>query len=174
MVTQPKNNKISTSADVGIGHQFNIDITFTFTFSHLADAFIQSDLQLGNTWSDSSWRGNQTEEVLVTPSLSHCSNKYKLAREGDFFSLDVEFTLNFGHPTSQPKFNQISTSYDVVCLFCACWEHGMFKSILNLFCLKRLHENTKVLENRKVWACSIDLERRGSWSKKKFENHCFR
>ncbi len=24
-------------------------ITFTFTFSHLADAFIQSDLQLGNT-----------------------------------------------------------------------------------------------------------------------------
>ncbi len=23
--------------------------TFTFTFSHLADAFIQSDLQLGNT-----------------------------------------------------------------------------------------------------------------------------
>ncbi len=57
--------------------------TFTFTFSHLADAFIQSDLQLGNTQSDSSWRGNQTEEVLVTPSLSHCSNKYKLAREGE-------------------------------------------------------------------------------------------
>ncbi len=24
-------------------------LTFTFTFSHLADAFIQSDLQLGNT-----------------------------------------------------------------------------------------------------------------------------
>ncbi len=24
-----------------------------------------------------------TEEVLVTPSLSHCSNKYKLAREGE-------------------------------------------------------------------------------------------
>ncbi len=23
---------------------------FTFTFSHLADAFIQSDLQLGNSW----------------------------------------------------------------------------------------------------------------------------
>jgi len=31
-------------------------------------------------------------------------------------TLDVEFTLNFGHPTSQPKLNQISTSYDVVCL----------------------------------------------------------
>ncbi len=28
-------------------------------------------------------QGNQTEEVLVTPSLSHCSNKYKLAREGE-------------------------------------------------------------------------------------------
>ncbi len=27
----------------------NSGITFTFTFSHLADAFIQSDLQLGNT-----------------------------------------------------------------------------------------------------------------------------
>ncbi len=25
------------------------DGAFTFTFSHLADAFIQSDLQLGNT-----------------------------------------------------------------------------------------------------------------------------
>ncbi len=36
--------------------------------------------------------------------------------------LDVGFTLNFGHPTSQPQFNQISTSYDVVCLFCACWD----------------------------------------------------
>ncbi len=29
--------------------QVNLPITFTFTFSHLADAFIQSDLQLGNT-----------------------------------------------------------------------------------------------------------------------------
>ncbi len=27
-------------------------------------------------------------------------------------TLDVGFTSNFGHPTSQPKFNQISTSYD--------------------------------------------------------------
>ncbi len=33
-------------------------------------------------------------------------------------TLDVGFTLNFGHLTSQPKFNQISTSYDVVCLLC--------------------------------------------------------
>ncbi len=37
-------------------------------------------------------------------------------------TLDVGFTLDFGHPTSQPKYNQISMSYDVVCLFCACWE----------------------------------------------------
>ncbi len=29
---------------------------------------------------------------------------------------DVELKLNFGHMTSQPKFNQISTSYDIVCL----------------------------------------------------------
>ncbi len=27
--------------------EFSAEITFTFTFSHLADAFIQSDLQLG-------------------------------------------------------------------------------------------------------------------------------
>ncbi len=33
--------------------------------------------------SDSSWRGKQTEEVLVTPGLRHCSNKYELAREGE-------------------------------------------------------------------------------------------
>ncbi len=31
-------------------------------------------------------------------------------------TLDVEVTLNFGHPMLQQKFNQISTSYDVVCL----------------------------------------------------------
>ncbi len=39
-------------------------------------------------------------------------------------TLDVGFTLNFGHPTSQPKCNQISTSFDVVCLFCACWVYS--------------------------------------------------
>ncbi len=43
---------------------------------------------------------------------------------------DVEFTLNFGHPTSQPKFNQISTSYDVVFLFCACWERRSTEDFL--------------------------------------------
>ncbi len=52
------------------------------TFSHLEDTFIQSDLQLGNTQSDSSWRSKQAEVMLLTPSLRHCSSKYKLAREG--------------------------------------------------------------------------------------------
>ncbi len=28
-------------------------------------------------------RFKQTEEVPLTPSLRHCSNKYKLAREGE-------------------------------------------------------------------------------------------
>ncbi len=32
---------------------------------------------------DSSWRGKHTEEVPITPSLRNCSNKYKLAREGE-------------------------------------------------------------------------------------------
>ncbi len=76
---------------------------------HLADAFIQSDLHCiqvtvstfvsglafpGNRTHDlgvasamlyqlSYRKGKQTEEVLVTPSLRHCSNKYKLAREGE-------------------------------------------------------------------------------------------
>ncbi len=30
-------------------HQITLHDTFTFTFSRLADAFIQSDLQLGST-----------------------------------------------------------------------------------------------------------------------------
>ncbi len=37
----------------------------------------------------------------------------------------------------------------------------MFKSILNL----KLHENTKVLVNRKVWAAVL-IWGRGSWSNK--------
>ncbi len=37
----------------------------TFTFINLADAFIQSDLQLGNTSSSSSQRGKQTKKVLI-------------------------------------------------------------------------------------------------------------
>ncbi len=33
----------------------------------------------------------QTEEVLVTPSLRHCSNKYKLAREGEKMKIEKHF-----------------------------------------------------------------------------------
>ncbi len=56
---------------------------FTFTFSHLADTFIQSDLQLGVHKAINLEEGKHTEEVPITPSLRHCSNKYKLAREGE-------------------------------------------------------------------------------------------
>ncbi len=34
---------------IGMNNRQQVITTFTFTFSHLADAFIQSDLQLGNT-----------------------------------------------------------------------------------------------------------------------------
>ncbi len=40
-------------------------------------------------------------------------------------TLQVDLTLNFGHPILQPKFNQISTSYtsyDVVCLLAYSFE----------------------------------------------------
>ncbi len=40
-------------------------------------------------------------------------------------TLDFELTLNFGHPMSQPKCNQISTSYEVLCLL------GNFPAALN-------------------------------------------
>ncbi len=66
-------------------------------------------------------------------------------------TLDVGFTLDFGHPTSQPKFNQISTSYDVVCLFCACWGHSFFSQILSparAFELFHKSQKTKV-----GWRC---------------------
>ncbi len=52
----------------------------TFTFIHLADAFIQSDLQLGNTSSSSSQRG-KTDKESARKIKFHCSKKYKLDRE---------------------------------------------------------------------------------------------
>ncbi len=39
----------SPSLPLYLLHIFTFTFTFTFTFSHLADAFIQSDLQLGST-----------------------------------------------------------------------------------------------------------------------------
>ncbi len=89
----------------------NMNHFATFTFSHFVEAFIQSDLQLGNTWSDWSWRGKQTEEVPLTPSLRHSSNKYKLAREGEkdkeksvlFFILCfILFRMGVGRSFHQP------------------------------------------------------------------------
>ncbi len=71
-----------------------------FTFSHLADAFIQypKRLTIGEymkcVWIN--WfilRGKQTEEVLVIPSLRHCSNKCNLAREGMYKEKDKVFFL---------------------------------------------------------------------------------
>ncbi len=41
-------SKLKRSSDAHFP-QVDMILTFTFTFSHLADAFIQSDLQLGNT-----------------------------------------------------------------------------------------------------------------------------
>ncbi len=35
----------------------------------------------------------QTEEVLVIPSLRHCSNKYKLEREGINKDKDSDFVI---------------------------------------------------------------------------------
>ncbi len=55
-------------------------ILITFTFIHLADAFIQSDLQLRNTISDTLYRGKQTKEVLVMQMSRHCSEQI-LARQ---------------------------------------------------------------------------------------------
>ncbi len=42
---------------------------------------------------------------------------------GHQFNIDIRcwIYIELFDPTSQPKFNLISTSYDVVCLFCACW-----------------------------------------------------
>ncbi len=48
-------------------------------------------------------------------------------------TLDIEFTLNFGHPTSQPKFNQISTScaccVPVVCLL-GWWQCSKTRAVV--------------------------------------------
>ncbi len=62
-----------------------LDFT-TFTFINFADAFIQSGLQLGNTSCNSSWRGKQTEEVLVTPRFRHSWERLKKGEnKGCFF-----------------------------------------------------------------------------------------
>ncbi len=52
-----------------------------FTFSHFADAFFQR-LTIGEYIKRLILK-RLTEEVSLTPSLRHFSNKYKLAREGE-------------------------------------------------------------------------------------------
>ncbi len=46
-------DKLGIVLSWAIGHNYAliiiVDLHFTFTFSHLADAFIQSDLELGST-----------------------------------------------------------------------------------------------------------------------------
>ncbi len=53
--------------------------------------------------------------MLVTPSLSHCSNKYKLAREGEkdkgkvfFFCLFVFFKNKFRMKSSSAERDEFS------------------------------------------------------------------
>ncbi len=66
-----------------------LDFT-TFTFINFADAFIQSGLQLGNTSCNSS-RGDQTEEVLVTPRFRHSWERLKKGEnKGRFFLFKVK------------------------------------------------------------------------------------
>ncbi len=60
-------------------------------------------------------------------------------------TLDGEFTLNFDHSTSQPKFNQISTSYDIVCLLCACWESTELCVTLN--CTPQKAATASIIKN---------------------------
>ncbi len=121
----------------------SVNPTFTFIFSNFADAFFQSD-----NWgihNAISWRGKPTEEVLVTPSLRYCSNKYKLAREGEkdrdnFFkfrmmSSSVEihtystFNLYGGHSSSGSK-RKDSQSFKSThhLLFCL-WDLLVSKSV---------------------------------------------
>ncbi len=60
---------------------------FTFTFSNFADAFIQSDLQLGEYIKRLILK-RQTDRGRTClkncqKSLKNCSNKYELAKEGE-------------------------------------------------------------------------------------------
>ncbi len=54
----------------------------TFTFSHFADMLL-SKATYNTIHKAINLEEANRQEVLVTPSLRHCSNKYKLAREGD-------------------------------------------------------------------------------------------
>ncbi len=53
----------------------------TFTFSHFADALSKATYNWGIHKAINLEAANRQREVPITPSLRHCSNKYKLARE---------------------------------------------------------------------------------------------
>ena len=59
-------NAIEFSAYLFIHLHFQCSCTFTFTFSHLADAFVQSDVQ-GRELVDANWKA-------VQPLLCLCIN----------------------------------------------------------------------------------------------------
>ncbi len=94
------------------------------------------------TYNYSSWRGNQTEEVLVTPSFSHCSNKYKLAREGEkdkgnfFFFF---FRTSLGWSQVVPKEMSCLVIFSHVILICSSSKYHskiMCSAVINSFFLK--------------------------------------
>ncbi len=68
---------------------FCLFVFFLFTFSR---RFYPKRLTIGE-YMKRFILGKQTEEVLVTPSLRHCSNKYKLAREGEKDKRNVKFRM---------------------------------------------------------------------------------
>lgn len=53
---------------------------------------------------------------LTTQPKKQQNINVSIRRQINIDITDVELILKFGHPKLQLKFNQISTSYDIVCL----------------------------------------------------------
>ncbi len=101
------------------------DVVLTLPLWRLADVgFWLPYLTTKYQYLTSMWRWLETlvrRWILVTLQHNLKTTKYQrqLTSVLDVtltLSLDVGLTLNFGHLTSRPKSNLISTSYDVVCL----------------------------------------------------------
>jgi len=73
-VTEDWSNNAENSFITALNTRINY--IFTFTFSHLADAFIQSDLHLRTKSNRSSWRGNNNTRSLENTKFKHCSENY--------------------------------------------------------------------------------------------------
>ncbi len=93
--------------------------SFTSTFSHLADAFIQS----GSTYN---WGVHKAinleeankEEVPITPSLRHCSNKYMLASCCLKIDRAPAFQVGVGRSFHQPgtvNENVLESDFEPLC-----------------------------------------------------------